>query len=120
MWDQEKKDCSVIGEDLIVNGDINCKSDLMIEGKIEGNVVCMSLFVGKSGRVTGDVNTEEVLIEGTIHGKITSGSVELKDGCILEGDISSKTLAVDHGATFTGSVKPTVEANKAGIKEAAE
>jgi cytoskeletal protein CcmA (bactofilin family) len=120
MWDHDKKDCSVIGADLIVSGEIKCKSDLMIEGRVEGNISCVSLFVGKSGIITGDISTEEVLVEGTVHGMISSGSVELKDGCSLLGDISSQTLAIDHGAEFTGSVRPVKEAIKPNIKEAAE
>lgn len=120
MWDNDTKDCSMIGEDLIVNGEIKCKSDLKIEGRVEGNITCVSLFVGKSGTITGDIYTEEVLVEGTIHGMITSDSVELKDGCTLEGDISSRSLAIDHGAEFTGSVRPNKDVGKPKIKEAAE
>ncbi len=120
MLDSDNKDCSVIGEDLIVKGDIDSKSDLVIEGRVEGNVSCLSLIVGKSGTITGDIDTEAVLIEGTIHGMITSGNVELKDGCTLEGDISSATLAIDHGAEFNGSVRPKKEAGKRKIKQAAE
>lgn len=120
MWDHDNKDCSVIGEDLIVSGEIKCKSDLMIEGRVEGNVSCVSLLVGKSGTVTGDISTEDVLVEGTVHGMISSGSVELKDGCTLLGDISSHTLAIDHGANFTGSVRPNKDAGKPKIQEAAE
>ena len=39
MLDEDKKDCSVIGKDLIVNGEIKCKSDLIIEGQVEGNII---------------------------------------------------------------------------------
>lgn len=123
MWDHDNKDCSVIGQDLIVSGNIACKSDLMIEGRVEGNVACTSLFVGKTGRIMGDITSEDVLLEGSVQGMIHSRSVELKDGCSLEGDISSHTLAIDHGATFTGSVKPTSNPEpeeKPKLKEAAE
>ncbi len=120
MWDEDKKDCSVIGQDLIINGEIKCKSDLMIEGQVEGNISCVSLYVGKSGRIIGDINTDDVLVEGTIHGMINSGSVELKDGCILEGNISSQTLSIDHGAEFTGSVRHSKDSGNHKLKEVAE
>ena len=120
MWDEDKKDCSVIGQDLIINGEIKCKSDLMIEGQVEGNISCVSLYVGKSGRIIGDINTDDVLVEGTIHGMINSGSVELKDGCILEGNISSQTLSIDHGAEFTGSVRNSKDSGNHKLKETAE
>ncbi len=120
MWDQDNSDGSVIGEDLIVTGNINCKSDLLIVGNVEGNISCVSLLVGESGKVNGDITSENVIVEGTISGMITSGSVELKDGCTLEGDITSSTLAIDHGAEFSGSVRPGKEPGKPQMKEAAE
>lgn len=106
MRDPEKNVYTVIGEGLIVRGEINCASNLKIEGRVNGNVVCLSLIVGKTGWISGDVSTEDVLVEGTIHGQIQSGTVELKDGSMLEGDISSHTLEMEHGATFAGSVHP--------------
>ena len=120
MWDENKKNCSVIGEDLIVTGEIKCKSDLMVEGQVEGNISCVSLLVGKSGRITGDINTDDVQVEGRVHGMITSGNVELKDGCMLEGNISSQTLSIHHGAEFTGSVRHSKDSGNQNLKEAAE
>ena len=120
MWNSEKKVCSKIGKDLLVNGDINCKSDLIIDGRVEGNVSCVSLLVSKTGLISGDISTEDVLVEGTIHGMIKSESVELKDGCTLEGNISSRTLAIDHGAIFTGSVRRAKDTDNPKLKEAAE
>ena len=106
MRDLENKNCSVIGEDLIVQGNIICSSDLMIEGQVEGDISCISLLVGKNGNVTGDITTDDLLVEGSVHGSIQSDNVELKDGCTLEGDISVQTFAMDQGAIFTGSVLP--------------
>ncbi|MFQ5626808.1 MAG: polymer-forming cytoskeletal protein, partial [Methyloligellaceae bacterium] len=124
MWNSEKNGRSMIGADLLVTGDIKCKSDLIIDGRVEGNVSCVSLLVGKTGLITGDISTEDVLVEGPVHGMIKSQRVELKDGCTLEGNISSRTLAIDHGATFAGSVRPAKDPAKITgnpkLKEAAE
>ena len=110
----------MIGEDLVVDGNITCKSDLLIEGNVDGNVSCVALRVGRTGRVTGDIKSDETQIEGRVVGMVKSRSVELKEGCILEGDIESQTLAVDHGASFSGAVKPTGDARVLQLKEAAE
>ena len=118
--EEDKKERSTIGEDLVVDGNITCKSDLLIEGNVQGNVSCVSLHVGKRGMVAGDITSNETRIEGKVRGMIKSGSVELKEGCALEGDIESKTLAVDHGANFTGSVRPTGDARVLNLKGAAE
>lgn len=106
MRDPENENCSVIGEDLIVQGNIICSSELMIEGQVVGDITCVSLMVGKSGNITGDITTDDLLVEGSVHGMIQSDNVELKEGCKLEGDIAVQTLAMDHGAAFNGSVLP--------------
>lgn len=120
MWDQDNTSGSVIGEDLIVTGDIKSKSDLLIIGNVEGNITCVTLLVGKSGKVNGDITSENLVIEGGIQGMVSSASVELKDGCSVEGDITSSSLSIDHGAEFIGSVRPGKDKGKAKIKEAAE
>lgn len=114
-----KKERSTIGEDLVVDGNITCRSELLIEGKVEGNVSCVSLHVGKRGSVAGDIESDDTRVEGEVKGMIKSGSVVLKEGCVLEGDIESQTLAVDHGAHFTGSVRPAGESRVLKLKEAA-
>ena len=106
MQNLEKNDRTVIGEDLIVQGNVICSRDLLIEGQVEGDITCISLLVGKSGNVTGDITTDDLLVEGSVHGMIRSDKVKLKDGCTLEGDIAVQTLAMDHGAVFTGTVLP--------------
>lgn len=110
----------MIGEDMIVTGNIECKSDLTVAGRVEGNITCVSLLVGKTGQIAGDISAEDVLVEGTIHGMIKSESIALKDGCMLEGDIASHTLSIEHGADFAGSVEPARDAGQTAISEAAE
>ncbi|MHA1164848.1 MAG: bactofilin family protein [Alphaproteobacteria bacterium] len=121
MRELENSNCSVIGEDLIIQGNVTCSRDLMIEGQVEGDISCVSLLVGKSGDITGNIATDDLLIEGRVHGMIKSDNVELKNGCTLEGDIAAQTLAMDHGAVFTGSVLPVKKKPPSPcLKEAAE
>lgn len=120
MWDDNNKDYSVVGVDLVVTGNINCKSSLLIDGQVDGNVTCESLLVSKTGKVNGDITTNDVRVEGMVSGMISSGSVDLKDGCVLEGDIASESLSIDHGASFTGSVKPQKSPIASDLREAAE
>lgn len=120
MWDRESKDCSVIGEDLALEGNIVSKSNLLIEGLITGNVTCVGLLVARSGKIEGDVTCDTIFIEGTVNGAVTAARADLKDGCTLEGEISSGSLCVEHGATFIGTARPPKGKNKPDYKEAAE
>lgn len=120
MFDRESKDCSVIGEDLALEGNIISKSNLLIEGLITGDVTCVSLLVSHGGKIVGNVNCESIQIEGIVNGVVTAEKADLKDGCTLEGDVVSESLAVDHGATFIGSSRPPKRSAKSDYKVAAE
>lgn len=111
---------SVIGRDLIVKGDITSKGDLRIDGTVEGNVHCVGLHVGATGSVTGDVAADNVTVEGRVQGSVQSGSVSLRAESVVEGDILSQGLAIDHGAYFDGRARPTGAAAKDEPRLAAE
>lgn len=113
---------SVISRDLIVKGDIASKGDLRIDGNVEGNVHCVGLHVGPGGSVTGDVAADNVTVEGRIQGSVQSGSVSLRAESVVEGDILSQGLAIDHGAYFDGRARPSAASASAqgGPKLAAE
>ena len=121
MLDRESKNCSVVGEDLTLEGNVISKSDLLIEGLVQGNVTCANLFVSRGGRILGDVTCDSVELEGTLNGVLTASRVDLKEGCVLERDIVSESLSIDHGATFTGAARPVKSSMpKPDLKEAAE
>lgn len=54
-------DPSYIGEDLAMTGYVVSKSEVRVEGEIQGDIRCKSLVVGENGRVAGQVVAEDML-----------------------------------------------------------
>ncbi|MDB4550676.1 polymer-forming cytoskeletal protein, partial [Akkermansiaceae bacterium] len=50
----------------------------------------------------GDVKAGEVKLYGKVEGTITSDRCELKEKSLLKGDIKTKTLSMEEGATLQG------------------
>jgi cytoskeletal protein CcmA (bactofilin family) len=63
-------EASTIGEDLTITGDVTSKGELRIDGRVQGNVHCLSLILGENSEIKGDVKAEEVLICGRLIGSV--------------------------------------------------
>jgi len=95
---------NVLANDVAIKGSIKFSHDLIIDGKIEGEVISDgSLIVGENALIKGEVKTRSVIIFGKVEGNITVHErCELKNNAILVGDIAAGTLAIEEGATFMG------------------
>ena len=95
---------NVLANDVEIKGSIKFSHDLIIDGKIEGEVISDgSLTVGENALIKGEVKTRSVIIFGKVEGNITAQErCELKRNAILVGDMNACTLAIEEGATFMG------------------
>ena len=80
---------NMVGNGTVINGDIQSKSDIRIDGTLKGSVKTEGkLVVGSSGVVEGDVVCSNADISGEIKAKITvSQLLSLKSTSKLNGDI---------------------------------
>lgn len=95
---------NVLSNDVEIKGSIKFSHDLIIDGKIEGEVHSDgSLTVGENALIKGEIKTRSVIIFGKVEGNITvQERCELKSNAILVGDIGAGTLSIEEGATFMG------------------
>ena len=95
---------NILSSDVEIKGSLKFSNDLIIDGKIEGEVSSDgSLTVGENALMNGEIKTKSVVIFGKVVGNITvTDRCELKAAAILEGDITAGTLSIEEGATFMG------------------
>ncbi|HKK40535.1 MAG TPA: polymer-forming cytoskeletal protein [Cryomorphaceae bacterium] len=88
-----------------IEGEIKTDSNIRIDGTVKGTVTAKGrLVVGASGTIDGEIVCENADIEGKITGQISvNGLLSLKATARLECDISTKKLAIEPGAVFTGN-----------------
>ena len=80
--------------------------DIQVEGTVEGDVRAHMLIVGESATVKGEVMAEEVVVHGRVVGRLRGLKVRpLVHMARCEGDIIHKTIAIESGAHFEGSVQ---------------
>lgn len=96
---------SIISANLHISGDLVSNGDLQIDGVVEGNVRSLTLTVGETARITGDVDAESVHVRGSVTGQINARAVTLMKTAHVIGDVMHETLAIDAGAYLEGSCR---------------
>lgn len=88
-----------------IEGEIKTDSNIRIDGAVRGTITAKGrLVVGATGTIDGTVICENADIEGKINGQISvNGLLSLKSTARLECDITTKKLAIEPGAIFTGN-----------------
>ena len=99
-----KPPASVLSADLVITGNVKTTGDIQIEGTVEGDIRAHLLTVGEGATVKGECMADDVVVNGRIIGKVRGLKVRLTSTARVEGDIIHKTIAIESGAHFEGSV----------------
>lgn len=100
-----KPPASVLSSDLTITGNIRTSGDIQVEGTIEGDIYAHLLTVGETAVVKGEVVADDVVVNGHVIGRVRGLKVRLTSTARVEGDIVHKTIAIESGAHFEGSVQ---------------
>ena len=98
---------TVFGQTVALRGELSANEDLLIEGQFEGTLSLEDhcLTVGTEGQVKAEIRARQVVILGTITGKVTAREkVEIRRSGHLVGDLMSGAVAIEEGAYFKGSI----------------
>ena len=113
--------CSLIAENVIVDGDLASDGDVQLDGALRGDLNVTHLSIGETGQVEGAVNAETVEVRGRVAGTINARSVRLFASARVDGDITHERLAIEAGAHFAGrSVKAQAIQEQLNLPIAAE
>lgn len=94
-----------IVEGTKIIGNIESVADFRLDGHLEGNFNSKGkLVIGPAGSVTGDINAQNVDVEGKTEGKILVDDVlNVKATATIIGDVTCGKLSVEPGAKFTAT-----------------
>ncbi|MCC5988679.1 MAG: polymer-forming cytoskeletal protein [Pararhodobacter sp.] len=102
---KQKPAASVLASDLTVTGNLRTTGDIVIEGIVDGDIRAHLLTVGESATIRGEVVADDIVINGRVIGRVRGLKVRLTSTARVEGDIIHKTIAIESGAHFEGSVQ---------------
>lgn len=111
-----------IGKTVVIRGEVKGGEDLTIDGRVEGTIQLADnrLTIGPNADVAADLTARDVLVMGKVKGNvIATGRVELRAGCLLEGDVRAMRLAIEDNAVLRGKVDLTQGSARAAEVQAA-
>lgn len=96
---------TIIGKGTKIEGTINIEGATRIDGTVTGKLIANDIVtVGSTGVVKAEIRARSIVIGGRVEGNlVASEKVELQAKAELVGDITSKSLLVEHGAIFHGN-----------------
>ena len=105
----ESKTASVFAHDLVVNGDVDNKGDLRIEGQVHGSVTGHgTITIAEQGEVVGNVEGRQVIVMGRVEGNVKGAEkVEVLEKATGKGDVVSARISVEEGASVSGKFDTT-------------
>jgi len=101
----------IIGKGIVIKGNLTGGGDLVIEGRVEGQISLKShLTIENTGRVQADIKADELTINGEASGNIDAGTkVSISTAAKVSGDIKAPRVVIEDGAVFNGSVEMDVK-----------
>jgi len=121
-------EATVISKGVKIEGKLSCSGSIRLDGEVKGDISSQSaVIIGENGKVNGQINAENITIGGQVTGTVKAKEKLVLDAkANLQGDVFTKTIAVESGAVFngnckmgeTGSFKTSTESSKAGDSSA--
>ncbi len=113
---------TIIGKGTKIEGTINIEGATRIDGTVSGKLIANDIVtVGSTGVVKAEIRARSIVIGGRVEGNlVASEKVELQAKSELVGDITSKSLLVEHGAIFHGNSKMKDSAPAPSLSRAAK
>ena len=95
---------NMIGVGTTIEGNISSSENIRFDGILIGNLSTKGkVFVGQSGKVSGEIRCRNCEVEGVVEGKLQIEELlSLRSMSRIMGDIKTSKLAIEPGAIFTG------------------
>ena len=101
---------TLIGQNTMLEGNIVFEGGLRIDGVIKGNITALNdpeaiLTISEQGKIEGDVNVPNMVINGAVTGDVhSSGHVELAAKTNIMGNVYYTLLQMEEGAQINGNL----------------
>ena len=98
---------TIISNGVKIEGKLSSSGNIRFEGEIKGDISTnATVVVGEKAIVKGKIDAVSILIGGKVSGTINAKEkLTLSATGNMEGDIITKILVVEEGATFNGKGK---------------
>ncbi|MBT3534937.1 MAG: polymer-forming cytoskeletal protein [Rhodospirillaceae bacterium] len=111
----------IVGQDIVLNGQITACDQLVVEGRVEAALEnSQSIEISETGFFKGSAVIEEATISGNFEGNLTvRGELTVKATGRIQGEIRYGKLCIESGGQIIGTVEALPGGNVASVTPAA-
>ena len=91
---------AVLGSGAKFTGKITNAKSIEINGFVEADLATEKVTIGATGKFSGAVKSDLVVIAGEYEGKMKADSIWLTESSRISGEIQYKSLQMDRGAAL--------------------
>jgi cytoskeletal protein CcmA (bactofilin family) len=107
---------SIINEWLVMRGDLESEADILVKGKIYGNVKCKMLIVDTGALIEGGIEADEVVVRGATKGIMLTKKVRFEKTAEVDSEIHHQTFSAEEGAKIRGALKYSDDPHGSGTR----
>ena len=109
---RDRHNHSILQDGVTVKGEILANGDVRLDGTLDGKITATErVTIGATGVVKADVEAGEVVVMGSVEGKIRAlRRLELRKGARMIGDVATPVLLIEEGVFFQGTSNMDPEA----------
>jgi cytoskeletal protein CcmA (bactofilin family) len=99
---------AILGDGVVVTGEIHSNEPLTIVGKVDGSIYMPDhrLTITANGRVRAKVTAREIEVHGLLDGQAQAKEIMcIRKGAEITGDIHSPRIVIEDGAFIKGKVE---------------
>lgn len=98
---------SLVGSSLVIEGSVKGDEDLLVEGRVDGDITLPrnTVTVGGGGRVHATIEAKVIVVEGSVEGDLKGGEqIEIHRSGNVLGNIIAPRVGLEDGAQFKGNI----------------
>jgi len=105
---------ATLGPSIVIKGDLTGEEDLIIEGRVEGEIRLTknSVTVGNKGRVRADIYGKRIHVDGEVRGNLYGDQeIIIRASGRVQGNLTSPRVTLENGSKFKGKIdmEPTAK-----------
>lgn len=95
---------SLVSRPVVIEGEISGEENLHVDGRVKGIIrLAGDLVVGSAGVVEAEVDARNVVIQGSVSGKVVARrQLEVQSSGRFNGECTAASYEIREGAVFEG------------------
>lgn len=100
---ETRHDYTFIGESCTIEGSLDVKGELVINGTVEGTIRCDTLLASQGSRIKGRIKARNATISGGVESEVNvSEHLAIMKTGKLTGSVSYGSLSIEPGGVLKG------------------